>query len=215
MLFPGDTNFTPAQAKLILSRIEPRLTRCVREAKDALLLACGVVEIMAPALDYLGARAHLLNALVVEMIRREFAGPEDGLNLTEENGFLELQVTTEGFDVRADLRFKAVDVEGRSCNAGTKNQWVYRNQLPLIGDDHAQYIARLTLGWRLNVTATDLEDINIVYLKGEDPLWQYSVNTDLPPDSHPIQAPDTAPDTGSGTKYVSKSRKGKDAQGSA
>lgn len=218
VLFPDDPFFPEDDARRALKRIVSRLRRCVKDGFAAHLAACAAVEVLGPALDYLGTRAHFINALVVEMIRREFPPGERGLHTTDENGFFELQVITKGIDVQVDLRFKLVDESGRSRNADTGNQWFYRNQLSLSGDGDTARIARLTVGWRWNVAATDLKDIVIVYAKGDEPVWQYSILAEDGQDDGPGSLPIPTPKgggSGDGTKYASKSKKGKDAQGSA
>ncbi|MDD4890562.1 MAG: hypothetical protein PHU85_11615 [Phycisphaerae bacterium] len=91
-----------------------------------------------------------------------------GVMITEKRGFVEVDV--EGGIV---LRFKKVDPKYRSSSYQTRQQRLYSNQLPLFGE--ASVPTRLTVGYRLDPTATQLVDVAIVYPQGRVPLWAYSI----------------------------------------
>lgn len=220
VLFPGDPFFTEDDARKFINPIEDRLRTCVVDGFADHVRACQLIEAFGPSLDYLGGRAKVINSLVVEHVRREFAEPSDEISTTDENGFLELQLRRARETYGVDVRFKMVDKAGRIQATDTDAQWNYQNQLPLIGPGDAGRFARVTLGWRWDAAATALEDVCVVYAKGNDPVWLYSIlNTEEPPQAMPILAPNNQPDlAGGGARFVSqtkKAKKGKDAQGSA
>jgi len=172
ILFPSDPVPAKSYVRQQLVHVEPVMRRCIVEAFATMQQVAAVSSIVIDALDYMRTRPKVMNSLVVACVRREFEKGVDGVKVKEENGFLELRVN----DV-IDLRFKLVDEGGRSCNANTDAQKRYRNQLPLLGDDPLDTI-RLTVGWRWNVTATDLVDILVAFEKGDEPAWVYSIFDD-------------------------------------
>jgi len=146
----------------------------VRDAFNGVVATCQAVPEAGPALDYMGSRAKYLNALVVEMVRREFAD-DKSIEVTEENRFLELRLRRDGHSIRVDLRFKLIDENDQIKNRDTDAQWLYRNQQLLLGEADVTSVARVTVGWRWNIAATALDDIKIVYAKGDEVLWSYSI----------------------------------------
>ena len=134
-----------------------------------------------------------MNSLVVESIKNRVASGElPEANLTSENRFLELRVGS------IDMRFKQVGKDGRTANYPTDTSQRYKNQLPLIGGPDALVRVRLTLGWRWNITATEIEDIVVVYAKGNTARWIFSILRDDAEGTLGVSIPHpTAPD-GSG-----------------
>jgi hypothetical protein len=172
VLFPSDPVAAQDAVRAQLRAVEPSLRECIVEAFQVLRRIQGMDKLVPGALDYMRTRPKLMNSLVVASIRRAFASRREGVELTEDAGFLELRVNGA-----IHLRFKLVDECGRSCNAKTDAQRAYRNQLPLLGADQLDVI-RLTVGWRWNVTATDLDDIGVSFEKGDEPVWKYSILRD-------------------------------------
>lgn len=186
LLFADDPLAYEEDSRRVMSPFLPRIRRCVERAFRDYLKACRAVKALGPALDYQGSRPHCINALVVERIRREFARSSREVRVTEENGFLELQILDARRRLRYDLRFKLVDASGHSCNSDTTAQRDYRNQLPLLGDGDARRVVRLTIGWRWNVAATELVEVCVVYEKGDDVLWKYPIKSSEPQETLPI-----------------------------
>lgn len=199
MLFPDDPHFSENDARRRLAAVNSRVHRCVMAAMEDINLACKTVERLGPALAYNGSRAHVFNALVVESIRREFFGDEANV-VTEDRGFLELMVGLGG-EVRTDLRFKKLDSENNTMNLATAAQDQYRNILPMAGGGDAERILRLTIGWRWNAAATEVVDVRVVYVKGYDVAWSYSLDDDVAASGAvPMPASPMEP-TGGGMKY--------------
>ena len=198
-LFPGDPILTEAQAREHLGPVTPMLRRCVVEAfeikKQATELFCPT---FATALDYMGTRQKLMNGLVVGRVYEVFTGVP-GVEIREVNGFTELRI-----DGVIDLRFKLVDKAGRSRNMDTPAQKAYRNHVPLLGVGRLD-VMRLTIGWVWDAAATRLEDIVIVFLKGDDPIWKYSI-LDADEGAQVIRLPKDGDKTPA-TRYVSTTRR--------
>jgi len=169
VLFPSDPVPAKAYVRQRLKAVEPVIRRCILEAFAVLHRLAAVDRIVPDALEYMCTRQKMMNSLGVTRVRREFGKGIAGVSVREDSGFVELRVNDE-----IDLRFKLVDEGGRSCNANTEAQKRYRNQIPLLGIDVLEPI-RLTVGWRWNATATDLEDIVISLEKGDYPAWTYSI----------------------------------------
>lgn len=166
-LFPQDRGPSEDDTKRILDRISPTLCDCVLDSFDAVKAAAADPRI-ASALDYMATRQKLMNATVVESVRLEFASVAD-VEVKDENGFLELRV-----DGEIDLRFKHVTGTGRSRNLETSAQKRYRNQLPMYGDVILD-VVRLTVGWRWDLAATRITEIVVVFVKGDETVWKYSI----------------------------------------
>lgn len=167
-LFPGDPILTEAQAREHLEQVTPRLRSCVSEAFDIVKQAAALWSTFATALDYMGTRQKLMNGLVVARVYEVFTGATD-VQIREASEFTELRV-----DGVIDLRFKLVDKAGRSQNKDTPAQKAYRNLLPRLGIGKLD-VMRLTVGWVWDTAVTRLEDIMVVFLKGDDPVWKYSI----------------------------------------
>lgn len=180
ILFPDDSYLPEDEARKKLEKYEPGLRDCVSRAFEAICEAGRSVPILGRAMPG-SLMAQMMNAVVVQAIREFYDGREDCLAL-DERGFLELQVGGE-----IDLRFKLVNRSGRSRNYPTQTDRQYRNQLPLNGDDVVE-TARVTVGWRWNASATELEDISVVYAKGDNTEWMYSIS-DADEASDAISAP--------------------------
>jgi len=196
-LFPGDPILTEAQAHQHIDRIAPRLCSCVAGAFEFMKSTAAEIPTFATALDYMVTRPMLMNALVVARVHEEFADLQD-IETHEGNGFTELRV-----DGVIDLRFKLVDRAGRTQNMDTPAQKRYRNLLPQTGI-RKLYVMRLTVGWRWDAAATRLEDISIVFLKGDDPIWKYSI-LNVDDASQVIRLPKDGDKTPP-TRYVSTTR---------
>lgn len=204
-LFPKDPVFPEAEARKHLAPFEARLRRCVLDgfAKVKALGDSGAV--WAGALEYLGTRPALVNAVIVALVQHEFASDYPNLRIVTDHQFLELQVN----DV-IDLRFKLVDRSGRSSNYPTATSRRYKNQLPLWGEEENLPVARLTLGWRWNSAATEIEDISVIYAKGDDPLWLFSI-LDEEDGVSTLTTQEPEPATGTAV-YRSREKKAKDAK---
>lgn len=203
MLFPNDPQFSQSFAQSRLGPIHNRLLGCVTQAWDTLGQIGQVADEVGPALSYKGTRAYLMNALVVENVRREFPQNHDsGYEPVDGNGFLELQVPLPSDNVRIDLRFKMCGSDGATMNLDTPAQKVYRNQLPFTGIGDADKVLRLSVSWRWDAAAADLDDVRVTYLKGYEPEWSYSILRDAgegTADITPMPTPAVPP--ASGTKY--------------
>lgn len=202
MLFPDDPQFSQEYARARLAPIQPRLLACVQRAWQTLEQICGVADTVGAALAHNGARATLMNSLVVEEIRREFpplhdpeCTPFDG------NGFLELQARKAGDPVRIDLRFKKFGSDGATMNLDTPAQREYRNQLAFTGIGDASHVLRLSISWCWDAAATELQDIRVIYLKGYETEWFYSMLGDADEGSAGIPMPAPAVPPSSGTRY--------------
>lgn len=167
-LFPQDRGPSKHDAKRHLDRISPMLRDCVLDAFDVAKAAGAAHPLMAGAFDYMQTREKLMNSLVVASVRSEFASVAD-IEMKDENGFLELIV-----DAEFDLRFRHASGTGRSHNSETAAQKRYRNQLPMFGEAILD-VVRLTVGWRWDVAATRITEIVVVFVKGDHPVWQYSI----------------------------------------
>lgn len=207
-LFPEDPIFPESEAREHLAPIEARLRHCVLEGWRIVKELGNANPVVGSAYDYLGTRAHLVNAVIVVLVRREFDDAYPGLYVTTINRFVELHV--EGV---IDLRFKLVDKAGRSSNYPTDTSLRYRNQLPLFGDQQVLDVARITIGWRWDESATKIEDISVIYAKGDEPLWSYSI---LEPQEGRVAIPlpqrsvDLPP-----VRFASKGKKSKKSRGGA
>ena len=168
MLFPDDPYLSESEVRDLLEPLHPYFLDCVLVSFETINDACHTHPLLGQAIDG-SPRAHLMNALVVELVRQRLDAENRAVQILDNHGFLELRVQDA-----IDVRFKKVDESGRSCNYPTKTDWHYRNQLPLFGD-HIIETARVTLGWRWDVTATEIADVTIVYAKGDDIMWQYSI----------------------------------------
>ncbi|UCE61670.1 MAG: hypothetical protein JSU63_07960 [Phycisphaerales bacterium] len=167
-LFPGDPILNESQVHERLDRIVDKIRSCITGAFGIMNGTASSTPMFATALDYKGTRPMVMSGLVFAHIHKEFAGVPD-VEIRNVNGFVELRV-----DGVIDLRFKLVDKAGRTQNMDTLAQKQYRNLLPLDGVGKLD-VMRLTVGWRWDAAATRLEDIQIVFLKGDDPVWKYSV----------------------------------------
>lgn len=202
MLFPDDPQFSQDYARVRLAPIQARFLACVQRAWRTLEQICGVDETVGPALAYNGVRAHLMNSLVVEQIRREFPPLQDPDHTTfDGNGFLELQVRTAGDPVRIDLRFKKFGSDGTTMNLDTRSQREYRNQLPFTGIGDARHVLRLSVSWDWNAAATDLQDVRVIYVKGYEVEWFFSIVSDTGEDFGTIPMPTPALPPDNTTRY--------------
>lgn len=199
-LFPGDPILTEAQARQHIDPIAPGLCSCVTGAFEIMKSDAAASPTKATALDYMGTRPMLMNALVVARVHEEFGGVPD-VEIREPNGFAELRV-----DGVIDLRFKHVDRVGRSRNMDTPAQKCYRNLLPQDGIGKLD-VMRLTVGWRWDAAATRLEDILVVFLKGADPIWKFSIR-DVVDGGQAIRLPKDGDKTPP-TRYISTTRRKK------
>lgn len=173
VLFPADPIVEMDDAQARLENIAPRLRECVLDAFSLAKTLAVEHSLVADALDYMATRQKFINALVVARVRREFDGDRtNGVEPHDENGFLELRVGD-----RLELRFKHVDGAGHSRNTGTTAQRKYRNLLPLVGEDTLD-LMRLTVGWRWDIAATEIQDIVVVFEKGDAAVWQFSILKD-------------------------------------
>ena len=204
MLFPEDPVFPEAEARKLFAPIEGRLQRCVLNGFARVKALGDSDPILAGALDYKGTRPALVNSVIVELVQREFAEDSPNLRIVTLHQFVELQV-----DGVIDLRFKHVDKAGRTSNYPTETSRRCKNQLPLFGEDEELTVARMTLGWRWNLTATEIEDISVIYAKGDDPLWTFSILEERD-DQAVLTTRESRPDTGAAV-YQSK-KKAQDTQ---
>lgn len=169
LLFPEDPRLEESDAKRILSPLQDEIQACVLDSAKRLIKMANDDPWVAKALQYNSAAQHMMNSLVVERVKESFAN-YDGVSLVTEKRFLELSVQGA-----VDLRFKQVDRNGKTANYPTETSDRYKNQLPLNGDESTLPVARVTIGWIWNDTATDLYDIAVVYAKGDTTLWMYSI----------------------------------------
>lgn len=170
MLFPGDPDFQEAEARAELAPLHDVLREIVVEAADTLKSVGRDHPELGLAFEYLALRQHTLNSLVVVKVQSAVtAGRMPDADISTTNRFIELKLDT------IDLRFKQIRKDGTTANYPTETSLKYKNQLPLLGDATTLDRARLTLGWRWNVAATDIADIVVVYAKGDDTRWMYSI----------------------------------------
>jgi hypothetical protein len=110
---------------------------------------------------------------------------------------MELQVIEPGDPVRIDIRFKKFDRNGQTMNSVTPAQNQYRNQLPMLGLGDASGVLRLSVAWRENAAATDLEDVRVIYVKDYEAEWFYSIsNADGGEATTPMPVPAQPPEGG-------------------
>ena len=114
------------------------------------------------------SRSSCLNDFAVERAKEVFAGYEDveGCSLL---GFFRLYVGT-----KAVLRFKRLNRDKLAMNIRTEQQVAYYcdEHIPGIRPDRT----RLTIGYILNPTETDIDDILITYQHGrKNLLWSFSL----------------------------------------
>ncbi|MCB9851535.1 MAG: hypothetical protein H6819_00445 [Phycisphaerales bacterium] len=170
MLFPDDPEFTEAEAQRELSPFHDVLRDAVMHCHDILRSLAEGNALVAKGFEYLSARQHLMNSLVVERMKELAAeGSLGNVEVLTERRFLELR-----FD-SIDLRCKKVSPDGSTSNYPTKSSIDYKNQIPFPDGPAFVYRARLTLGWLWGPTAIDIEDIRIIYAKGDMTQWQYSI----------------------------------------
>jgi len=95
-----------------------------------------------------------------------------GVRILEENGFPVFE-----FDGKILLRFKKLDYNARPRNIITDQQyeWKYQ-QFELTGVDCATVV---TAGYQLNILGTEIKDIRIVCLYGEEAIWGFSVYDEI------------------------------------
>jgi hypothetical protein len=171
MLFPDDPCFSESEARKHLGSLEDLLRSCVLEAATTILDAGREFPLLGKAYEYLSTRQHVMNSAVVELVKEKFGtGDLEDVQISTDKHFVELRVNGA-----IDLRFKQIDKSGRTANYPTQTSWLYNNQLPLSGDQKTLDVARLTLGWRWNVTATEIADVEVVYRKGDETQWKYSI----------------------------------------
>lgn len=206
LLFPGDPVLPEDEARKLLARIVPLIRECVRDAFDTMRRMAAGDSDVAGAYDYLGTRQKMVNSLVVTKIRRRFSVNECGVEVRESSGFLVLRVQR-----RCDLRFKLVDESGRSKNQETVAQRRYRNLQRLEGIGRLD-VMRLTVGWRWDVAATELEDIEIVFEKGDFAVWKFSILHDDEQLGKVVQRP-AGPSDSPPAQYTSRGRKSKESKG--
>lgn len=194
MLFPDDPDFSESEAKKQLDPIRSMLRNAVIECADVIIELGRERPLLAKAMEYLATRQHLMNSLVVERIKESVtSGDLPEAEITLENRFAELQVGS------IDIRFKQVGKDGRTANYPTAASRRYKNQLPLLGGPETLSRIRLTLGWRWNTTATEIEDIVVVYAKGEAAQWMFSILHGEQDGSARIVVPTGTSPHGSGT----------------
>lgn len=172
MLFPDDPEFLESDAKRELQPIHDELCDAVLYCQDMIKRLSATDPLVAKSFEYLATRQHLMNSLVVERVKELVTEGRLGeVEVVLQRRFLELR-----FD-SIDLRCKKIAPDGSTSNYPTRSNRDYRNQLPLSFDGlpAVTYRARLTLGWLWNVAATEIEDVRIVYAKGDMTLWQYSI----------------------------------------
>lgn len=185
MLFPGDPDFQESEARAELTPIHEVLRNIVLDAVDTLMSAGRDYPDLALAYEYMSLRQHALNSLVVVKVQDAVAsGTVPDAEITRAHSFLELKTD------RIDLRFKQVRRDGSTSNYPTRSNFLYKNQLTLLGDDTKLDRVRLTLGWRWDVAATQIADIVVVYAKGDDTQWMYSI---LRADEQPMVLTTTKP----------------------
>lgn len=201
VLFPCDPVLSKEQAQERLQHVSPLIAECILDSFEQLKNVALAGRTLPSALDYMATRQKLMNSIVVECIRPVFAGGDQGGRIHEEKGFLELRV---GDDI--DVRFKHLDKDGKSANANTVAQKLYRNNLPRGGDGDRLQVMRLTIGWRWDIAATRITDILAVFEKGEAPAWSFSLLDGQRPDT--IVLPESTEIIPT-VRYKSSSRKDK------
>lgn len=172
MLYEDDPYLSEETARHILKPFETRIRECIERAWEAVvaLRKDTAHDLLARALDQPAGHPFesIMNAAVVQAIQDEFCTDPE-VELRSVCGFLELRI---GGII--DLRYKKVDRSGRSSNAPTRADAMYRNQLPLNEDDDAQ-TARVTIGYRWDAAAVLLENVSAVYAKGSVVMWKFEI----------------------------------------
>jgi hypothetical protein len=111
-------------------------------------------------------RAGLINDLWTQGVRDRLADAP-GVFVNDQRGFLLVEI-----DGRIVVRFKKLDGRSRSRNYPTQQQLAFVNQIPLAG---MPPYARITAGYKLDVSQTAIVDILLTLPVGDQLAWQFSL----------------------------------------
>jgi hypothetical protein len=114
------------------------------------------------------ARAVFVQNIAVSFVKETFAGV-DGIVTCEELGFFKVYIQNAVI-----LRMKRLDRDYLASNVETEQQKRYYRQLPMAGIING--LPRISLGYRLNVAKTAMDDILVSFQVGDDLLWYYSID---------------------------------------
>jgi len=168
------------EARSILRPFERLLFECVLDAWASWSSICASHPHVRIASRGRG-RSGLVYELIVENVRTRFQEIKN-VAVTEARGFVEIYI-----DGKVALRFKKVNNKLRSSNYPTKQQLLYSNQLPLFGD--SLVAARLTVGYQLDPTASEITKVAVIYPKGRNPVWAYTIGGENDTDVGALQFP--------------------------
>src|SRR6266545_1813142 len=114
-------------------------------------------------------RRAVMHAFILQEVQARF-GDMPGVKMTEtrQGRFL---VLVEGIV----LLFKHVDGRLIPANYRTPGAIAFNQQLPLTGIPKGP---RLVIGYRLNLLETELAAVHVIYLVGDEVMWDYEIGKD-------------------------------------
>ena len=162
-MIPDDVK---ANVEELISPLHNIINQCIRGAlqtwKDVLSKSPDQSAVLGSR-----TRASFIHDNIVKSIQRELS-EFPNVRMSTERGFL-LVVVKETIS----MRFKKLNKRGRTSNIITKQQWdIYHNQVPL--PDFPAGL-RVSIGYELNNTETDIQSIKVVYEKFGVSIWEYKI----------------------------------------